>query len=237
VRISLFSALLILWGNLLHPLIGATALLPGGSWAFVVAGAALVAVSLVAARALGLDASRLGVRRAGAVRAVVIGLLAGGAIALLDVALIRLAPAILGAPIVYTPLLQVTPEDLALHVTLFLPLGAVIPEEIAFRGTLLGALLRSGDVRRAVAGSALTFALWHATVAIATVFNTQLPEVLIIPAIAGALVVVFVGGVVMATLRLVTGALSTSIAAHWAFNAVILVGLWSAQPRVAYLTT
>jgi len=38
-------------------------------------------------------------------------------------------------------------------------------------------------------------------------------------------VVLFVGGVIMAGLRVTTGSLLTTIAAHWAFNAIILVGL------------
>jgi hypothetical protein len=72
-----------------------------------------------------------------------------------------------------------------------------------------------------------TFALWHGTAAWFTVMNTSLPVVLIIPAIAGALVVVFAGGVIMAGLRLAAGTLATSVTAHWVFNAVILIGLWT----------
>jgi len=53
VKVWLFAAVLVLWGNLLHPLIGGSAVLPGGSWQFVAAGAVLVAFSLVGARALG----------------------------------------------------------------------------------------------------------------------------------------------------------------------------------------
>jgi len=34
----------------------------------------------------------------------------------------------------------------------------------------------------------------------------------------------------MAGLRIVTGTLATSIAAHWVFNAAILVGLWTDRP-------
>jgi membrane protease YdiL (CAAX protease family) len=34
----------------------------------------------------------------------------------------------------------------------------------------------------------------------------------------------------LAWLRLRTGTLATTIAAHWAFNAVVLVGLWSTRP-------
>jgi len=226
VKIWLFAALLVLWGNLLHPLIGGTAILPGGSWQFAVAGAALVAVSLAAARVLRLDAADLGLRRAGALRGVLIGAFAGAFIATAAVAIMRyVAPAVVGQPVIYEPLSRIATGDLTPHIAFFLPLGAVIPEEIAFRGTLLGGLLARDRVRTAVTASAIAFALWHGTVAAFTVLNTTLPVALVIPAIAGALAVLFVGGVIMASLRVTTGSLLTTIAAHWAFNAIVLVGL------------
>jgi len=226
MRIWLFAILLVLWGNLLHPLIGSTAILPGGSWQFVLAGAALVAVSILAARAIGLDAAALGLRRAGALRGALVGAFAGAFIATTAVAIMRgVVPALIGQPVIYEPLSRVAAGDLYTHIAFFLPFGAVIPEEIAFRGTLLGGLLARYGVRAAVTASAIAFALWHGTVAFFTVMNTTMPVVLIIPAIAGAFVVLFVGGVTMASLRLTTGSLLTSIAAHWAFNAIILVGL------------
>jgi membrane protease YdiL (CAAX protease family) len=84
-------------------------------------------------------------------------------------------------------------------------------------------------VRAAIVASALTFALWHGFVAIATVADSTLGQETggWIVGIGGAMVVLFVGGVVMAILRTITGTLMTSIAAHWVFNAVILVGLWT----------
>jgi uncharacterized protein len=226
VKIWLFAAFLILWGNLLHPLIGATAALPGGSWPFVVAGTALVALALGAARVLRLDAASLGLHPAGGVRGAAIGALAGGLLAAAAVAVMRgVAPAVIGQPLVYEPLSNVASGDLTPHVLFFLPFGAVIPEEIAFRGTLLGGLLASHGIRFAVMASALAFALWHATVAVFTVMNTTMPVVLIVPAVGGALGILLVGGAIMAWLRLATGTLLTSVAAHWAFNAVILLGL------------
>jgi CAAX protease family protein len=226
LRIWLLAILLVLWGNLLHPLIGGTAILPGASWQFVVAGTALLAASLVAARVIGLDATALGLPRAGALRGVLIGLFAGAVIATAAVAIVRyVAPAVIGQPIIYEPLSRIASGDLAPHIAFFLPFGAVIPEEVAFRGTLLGGLLARYGIRTALTASAIAFALWHGTVAFFTVMNTSLPVVLIVPAIAGAFVVLFVGGVIMATLRVATGSLLSSIAAHWAFNAIILVGL------------
>ena len=230
MRIWLFAILLVLWGNLLHPLIGSSAVLPGGSWQFVLAGAALIGSSLLAARWLGLDPEGLGLRRAGAFRGALIGAFAAGAIALVVVVVLRLAPSIIGQPIVYAPLSRVSADELAPHIAIYLPLGAVIPEELAFRGTLLGGLLSRYRVRTAVTASAIAFGLWHGTVAWFTVVNTTMPVVLVIPAAVGALVVVFVGGVIMAGLRFATGTLATSIAAHWVFNAVILVGLWMDRP-------
>jgi membrane protease YdiL (CAAX protease family) len=231
VKIWLFAAFLILWGNLLHPLIGATALLPGGSWQFVVAGAVLVLISVAAARVLRLDAAALGLRRAGALRGAGIGALGGGLIAGAAVAVMRgVAPGVTGGPVIYEPLSTVGASDLASHILFFLPFGAVIPEEVAFRGTLLGGLLATHGVRLAVIASAIAFSLWHGTVAVFTVMNTTMPVVLIIPAIAGAFAILFVGGAIMSTLRVATGTIVTSIAAHWAFNAVILVGL--RYPRI-----
>ena len=226
MRIWLFAILLVLWGNLLHPLIGSTAILPGGSWHFVIAGAALVAVSFFAARVLGLDAAALGLRPAGALRGALVGAFAGAFVATGAAAIMRgVVPALIGQPVIYEPLSRVAAGDLSRHVAFFLPFGTVIPEEIAFRGTLLGGLLARYGVRSAVLASAIAFALWHGTVTFFTVMNTTMPVVLIVPAIAGAFVILFVGGLTMAGLRVTTGSLATTVAAHWAFNAVILVGL------------
>jgi len=227
VNIWLFAGFLVLWGIVLHPLVGATATLPGGSGEFIAAGAALAGISFAVARALGLNAAGLGIRRQGALRGAAIGALSAGAIALVDVAALRLAPSVIGQPVGYAPLARVSADELGRHVALYLPLGAVIPEEIAFRGVLLGGLLARYRVRTAVTVSAIAFALWHGAVAWSTVANTTMPVVLIVPAFAAALVVVFVGGVIMAALRLATGTLATSIVAHWVFNAVVLIGLWT----------
>jgi len=66
--IWLFAAFLVAWGNAQPPLIGATAVLPGGSWAFVVAGIGLVALALSAHTEVAsmptLSASRVRISRA-----------------------------------------------------------------------------------------------------------------------------------------------------------------------------
>jgi membrane protease YdiL (CAAX protease family) len=153
-------------------------------------------------------------------------LVAGASMAACGVVVLRgIAPAVIGQPVEYEPLSRVAAGDLTRHIFFLLPFGAVIPEELAFRGTLLGGLLARYDVRSAVMASAIMFVLWHGTVAVFTVMDTTVPVVLILPAIGGAVVILLVGGAIMASLRVVTGTLATSIAAHWAFNAAILVGL------------
>ena len=232
MRIWLFAILLVLWGNLLHPLIGSTAILPGGSWPFVVAGAALVAVSFFAARALGLDAATLGLRPAGAFRGFLIGALAGAVVATSAVAIMRgFVPALIGQPVIYEPLSRVAAGELlrpgraGCHALLHLPEPRLqLPRAPGARREAL-LELAGPALAEALRLQGVEVALWHGTVAFFTVMNTTMPVVLIVPAIAGAFVVLFVGGVIMAGLRVTTGSLLTTIAAHWAFNAIILVGL------------
>lgn len=221
-----FATLLVLWGNVIASVLGTTARLPGGSWAFVVAGAALIAVSLATARMYGLGSADLGMDLRHAPRGAAIGLLAT-VVAVAGVGLIRMAPLVLGQTIRYEPVEGVSPDDLARHVAFFLPFGAVLPEEIAFRGTLLGGLAARYGGRIAAVGSAVTFALWHATVIVSTIGSTTIapPSPWSIPAVLAAVGVVFAGGVLLAALRLRTGTIASTIVAHWGFNAVVLVGL------------
>lgn len=227
MKIWLFAALLIVWGNLLHPLIGSSAVLPGGSWQFALAGALLIGVSGVAAWTMGLTRESLGLRLAGAARGVIVGVLAAGLIAVAGATVLRLAPSLIGGPVGYLPLERVSGDELARHIALFLPLGTALPEEIAFRGTLLGGFVGRYSVRTAVTVSGLVFASWHLTVVWFTLGDTIIPVVLVIPAALGALVAVFAGGIVLAGLRIATGTLASSIAAHWTFNAMLLVALWT----------
>jgi membrane protease YdiL (CAAX protease family) len=226
--IWLFAALLVLWGNASSGLLGATAALPGGSVEFVLAGAALVAISIAFARALGLGAAAVGLGRLGFARGAAVGAALGLASAMVAVVALRLvAPAIVGQPVEYAPLAQVTEIELARHVAVLLPFGTVIPEELAFRGVLLGGLLRRLRERDALIISGAVFALWHLGVAIVTVDDTTLgsPSPWFAFAIVVALAVVLLGGSALAWIRIRTRSLATTIALHWLFNAGLLLGL------------
>ena len=226
--IWIYAAVLVLWGNAFSALLAGTSRLPGGSGEFAVAGVALVGVSIAFARALGLDAAAVGVGRVAFARGVAIGSGLGLAGATLAVGALRLvAPAIVGQEVEYAPLAQVTEFELARHAVLFLPLGTVVPEELALRGVLLGGLVHRMRQRDAVIISGTTFALWHLGVAVATIDDTTLasPSPWFGLAIIIALAIVLVGGSALAWLRLRTQSLATTIAFHWTFNAGLLLGL------------
>jgi CAAX protease family protein len=226
--IWVFAALLVLWGNVSSGLLAPTATLPGGSFGFVLAGAALVAISIPFARALGLDAAAVGLDGVRFARGAAVGAAVGLAGAIVAVGALRLvAPVIVGQPVEYAPLSQVTEIELARHVAVLLPLGTAIPEEFAFRGVLLGGLLRRSRQRDALIISGAAFALWHLGVAIATVEDTTLgsPSPHFALAIVVALAVVLLGGSALAWIRIRTRSLATTIVLHWIFNAGLLFGL------------
>jgi membrane protease YdiL (CAAX protease family) len=222
---TLFAAALVVWGNVVSAVLGPTAQLPGGSWPFVVSGVLLSGATLLWSQRAALTRRDLGVVSDGAAAGSAIGLAIALAIALPAVAFLR-SGFPLGQPIAYAPLAGIDGDALALHLALFLPFGAVLPEELAFRGALLGALLRRSSSLPAAVGSAVAFACWHVGVIFVTVGNTPLAvSPLFALAIAAAFAVVFAGGLLFAALRLRTGTLASTIALHWAFNAAVLVGL------------
>ena len=162
---------------------------------------------------------------------VVMGAVLGAAAGVAGVALLE-HPLVVAQPITYAPLAGMPAPALAVQVLFSLPIAVVVPEELAFRGALLAAL-EHGARARAVAISAFAFALWHTGIIAPTLRATNLADpILVALALAGAAVVLFAGGVALALLRLRTRTLATTIAAHWSFNATLLVGLWLlATPR------
>jgi membrane protease YdiL (CAAX protease family) len=77
--------------------------------------------------------------------------------------------------------------------------------------------------------SAAAFTGWHGVIVSRTVASTNLQAepLLATLGLLGAFVAVGVGGALFAWLRLATGHLAGSVVAHWAFNAVLLLGLGS----------
>ncbi|MCT7661950.1 CPBP family intramembrane glutamic endopeptidase [Mycobacterium deserti] len=106
-----------------------------------------------------------------------------------------------------------------------IPLQTVIPEEVAFRGVLHGALNRAWGFRGVAAAGSLLFGLWH----IATSFGltsenvgfTRIFGTGVLGTVAGvvlAVVATGIAGFVFTWLRRRSGSLIAPIALHWSLN-------------------
>jgi len=203
---------------------------PLGQMTGVAIGVLLSLITIGWARRARLTWDEVGLGRARLARSALLGLLAA-VVTVVPALLFLRFPPLLGAPVTYGPAFVVGGADLAQRVLLLMPLDTAIPEELAFRGVLLGALLRRHPTRTAMLLAAVPFTLWHLVIVGRTVGLTNLTEqpLFAVLGFAGSLAAVFVGGVIFAWLRLATGHVAASITAHWGFNTGLLVGLWLLQ--------
>jgi membrane protease YdiL (CAAX protease family) len=108
---------------------------------------------------------------------------------------------------------------------IIIPLQTVIPEELAFRGVLHGALNRAWGFRGVAAAGSLLFGLWHISTSLGlTSSNVGFTRVFgggIFGVVAGVVLAVMatgVAGFVFTWLRRRSGSLIAPIALHWALN-------------------
>lgn len=106
-----------------------------------------------------------------------------------------------------------------------IPLQTVIPEELAFRGVLHGALDRAWGFRGVAAAGSLLFGLWHIASSLGltsgNVGFTRLFGGGILGMVAGvvmAVVATGIAGFVFTWLRRRSGSLLAPIALHWSLN-------------------
>jgi membrane protease YdiL (CAAX protease family) len=110
-----------------------------------------------------------------------------------------------------------------------IPLGTVALEELAFRGVLLGLLLRVSSPVGALVGSTVPFALWHlpsllgsgADAAAGSEVTGSTGAV-----VAGTLAGTAAAGAAFAWLRLRSGSLVAPALAHWAVNGLTFALAW-----------
>ena len=158
------------------------------------------------------------------------GLLGGLALAVPPL-LWFLLPALTGGPSVQVAeVREATPQALLLRLLLFTPVLVALVEEVAFRGLLLGRLRRTwpGRVWPALVLSSAAFALWHVTVNLLTLGETNVTSAGLAPfplAVLGGLLGVFVAGLVFGALSLHTGGLGAPWLAHWLVDALMLLAL------------
>jgi CAAX protease family protein len=189
--------------------------------AHLAVGLGLAACLLAVARAAGLTAADLGLARS----AWPAGLRWGTAAAALVAAAYAVA-------YLLVPVRQALPEGegglgrAALWAVLVvIPLGTVVPEELAFRGLLLALLGRGRGVLAATLLSSGLFGLWHvvaslgggpANAAITDVVGGDAAGTAV--RVAVTVVSTSVAGVVLCWLRLRSGSLLAPILAHWTVN-------------------
>jgi len=108
-----------------------------------------------------------------------------------------------------------------------IPLQTVIPEELAFRGVLHGALNRAWGFRGVAVAGSLLFGLWHVATSLGlTNSNVGFTRLLggglfgMLAGVALAVVATGAAGFVLSWLRRRSGSLIAPIALHWSLNGV-----------------
>jgi membrane protease YdiL (CAAX protease family) len=108
---------------------------------------------------------------------------------------------------------------------IIIPLQTVIPEELAFRGVLHGALNRAWGFRGVAAAGSLLFGLWHIATSLGlTTSNVGFTRIFgggLLGTVAGVVLAVAataVAGFVFTWLRRRSGSLIAPIALHWSLN-------------------
>jgi uncharacterized protein len=108
---------------------------------------------------------------------------------------------------------------------IIIPLQTVIPEELAFRGVLHGALNRAWGFRGVAVAGSLLFGLWHIATSLgltsSNVGFTRLFGRGVVGMLAGvtlAVIATAVAGFVFSWLRRRSGSLIAPIALHWSLN-------------------
>lgn len=108
-------------------------------------------------------------------------------------------------------------------------LGTVIPEELAFRGLLLGSGIQVFGTWRAVLITSALFGLWHIAPTLHTMSDNQtVRHASAALVVLGAVAVTFVAGVIFCWLRLRSGSLVAPAIAHLATNGLALAVAWFA---------
>ncbi|OBA87741.1 abortive infection protein [Mycobacteriaceae bacterium 1482268.1] len=108
---------------------------------------------------------------------------------------------------------------------IIIPLQTVIPEELAFRGVLHGALNRAWGFRGVAAAGSLLFGLWHIATSLGlTSSNVGFTKILgggilaTVAGVVGAVAATGLAGFVFTWLRRRSGSLLAPIALHWSLN-------------------
>jgi membrane protease YdiL (CAAX protease family) len=118
---------------------------------------------------------------------------------------------------------EVSLGKLLLELTVTIPLGTVVVEELAFRGTLLGLLCSLVPPVRAALVCSTIFGFWHVY---GVVRATDGSGLYVFAAVVGTFLATVAAGVAFCWLRMRSGSLLAPALAHLATNTVALVVAW-----------
>lgn len=191
----------------------------------------LAAVLIGVAALGGAGADTLGLAREHLGRGLVVGLaaLAVVAVAVVVAALVPATSGFLDDDRVDVPF-----ASMVWQVGFVVVVATAIPEELAFRGLLLGAGREAWGPWTAALVSSALFGLWHISPTLATMHdNATTADVATSPAgqvalVVGSVAVTFVAGLVFSALRLWSGSLVAPVIAHVATNGIAFVVAWLA---------
>lgn len=177
----------------------------------------------------GLTSSDLGIEREHAWSGSMAGAIAFGAVVLV-IGIGAVIPATSG--FFEDDRARISAADLVYKLAIPVLLLTVIPEELAFRGILLGAGTRAWGSRTAVIASSVLFGLWHIGPTLATMSgNDQAAEITSgsggrALVVAANVLVTFIAGLLFCWLRFRSRSLVAPIIGHLATNGVTLIVAW-----------
>jgi tRNA pseudouridine32 synthase/23S rRNA pseudouridine746 synthase len=223
-RVAVIATVLVVFGNAAAVATGPNVVIV--SWAAIAQSAGTLLIVIVASRWSGLTWAEAGIGRTNLLRSSLVG--AGIGLGLAAAVLLALeVGAQLGTPISYQPLHGASIAAVLAHALVGLPLQTAIPEELAFRGLLLGLLTRKLTPLRATLVTSAIFVAWHVVVQAQTLSVTNFASPWqIVPAMGVTFAGLFAGGVIFAFLRLRTRNLAAAVTAHWLFDAGLITGLF-----------
>jgi membrane protease YdiL (CAAX protease family) len=185
---------------------------------------ALACVFLVIARSAGLDAAALGTAPADVQRGFRYG---AAAFALIAIVLATVAAIPATSTVLSDSRGDISGAELVFRILISTLIVTVIPEELAFRGVLLGAGMKLWQERKAVLVTSALFGLWH----ISPTLNHDLSQAHAtathtLGAVAGTVAVTFFAGIAFCWLRLRSHSLLAPVLAHLGTNGVALAAAW-----------
>src|SRR5258706_878773 len=222
-RVGVIATILVVFGNAAGIAAGPNVVTV--SWAAIAQSAGTLLIVIVASRWCGLTWAEAGIGPTSLRRSSLIG--AGIGLGLAAVVLLALeVGAQLGTPITYQPLRGASIAAVLTHALVGVPLQTAIPEELAFRGLMLGLLMRKLTPWRATLVTSALFVAWHVVVQVQTLAVTNFTSPWqIVPAMGLAFAGLFAGGVIFALLRFRTRNRARAVVAHWLLDAGLIAVL------------